>query len=350
MDVKEMPELLDDTAPLPHGLWERLAKTAQEECWDTPTEPFGILSNLIRQHYRRLRSQGKLYHNRDGQVFMNTSLRTRETKVDIILAFLPDTTPGSGRDRKPYGPPQVKLLGDKELQGATVPMATWFDDPTLRYWDDSLPFNYNIDHIIQDRGGRLPEGLLKMGIGVAKGALHGAINDCVERLKRDDTLAVPFIFAPKGIFRPVLQWMLPLYFGLKEEASAALVVERLQHGYRASTILTPPMAYKNARVIRSSVSWLLASVLIAPESEVEHSVQQSQKIVRIKPPRTNQVCAFFQKEEGCTKGDLCRFLHEKKQVTEEPQKHMNSTRAQCPQYSKSGRCTFGDKCWYSHNT
>lgn len=343
MDI--MPELLDDAAPLPNGLWERLAKAAQEEPWDTPTEKFGVLSNLIRQHYRRLRSQGKLYHNGEGQVFMNTSLRSRETKVDIILGFLPDTTPGASHDRKPYGPPQVKLLGDKELQGAAIPMATWFDDPSLRSWDSTLSFNYNIDHIIQDRSERLPEWISKMGISVAKGALHGAIDEAVELVKRDDSVAMPFIFAPKGIFRPVLQWMLPLYFSSSKEATAALVVERLHHGYRASTILTPYMAYKNARVIRSSGSWVLPAMLAAMTVKEEQIISAS---VEPQQPK-RKVCSFFQRSGGCSKGASCGFSHEKS-ATVADLPPTDRKKAPCSQFSKSGRCTFGDGCWYSHDT
>jgi hypothetical protein len=59
---------------------------------------------------------------------------------------------------------------------------------------------------------------------------------------------------------PVIQWLLPVFFAREQtQADLALVVERLEFGYRAITLLTPEMAYKNARVIRTPPRpWLAA--------------------------------------------------------------------------------------------
>ena len=88
---------------------------------------------------------------------MNTSLRSRETKVDLIMALIPDPTFG-GRGRLPYGPPKVILAGDRDLQGLVIPIATWFEKAVYRYWDNKLSFNYDLDHIILERQTDFPIG------------------------------------------------------------------------------------------------------------------------------------------------------------------------------------------------
>ena len=58
-------ETLDDVAPLPMGLWERLAREAQPEYWGPNLE---ILQNICRQHYRRLREQKRLLKNSSNHI------------------------------------------------------------------------------------------------------------------------------------------------------------------------------------------------------------------------------------------------------------------------------------------
>lgn len=347
--LSDLPELLDEMAPLPEGMWKRLADNAQVEPWRDSNGKYGVLVNLIKQHFRRLRQQGGLVRTKDGQIFMNSSLRSRQSKVDIILAFLPDTTPDGSKGRKPYGPPQVMFAGDKELQGMVIPLANWFNGSLERSWDSSLPFNYNVDHIIIDRQDRLPGELLKMNLGIVKGALHGAIDEAVEQVKRDDSIALPFVFIPKGIFQPVIQWLLPLYFSADTGASAVLVVERLQHGYRAATILTPEMAYRNARVIRSFAKpWLIPDSSPEVKEDVLIEAGESSRT----EPKPQKICAFIATKAGCSKGEQCRFSHhirgEPANVPEPVLPHTPQRRP-CPRFTKDGYCNFGSKCWYSHD-
>ncbi len=316
---------LDDIAPLPMGLWERLAREAQPEYWGPNLE---ILQNLCRQHYRRLREQNRLLKNSSNHIYMNTSLRSCVSKEPIIFVFMPDTTPDIGKNRKPYGPPQVVLQGNRELRGLTPEIATWFDDPNLRFFDLSLPFNHNLEHIIMDRRDRLPEEWLKLEPNIVKASIQSAITEAIENIKRDDTQAIPFVFSPKHKFKPVIQWLLPLYISAITDnavANSALVVERLEHGYRAASILTMEMAYKNARVVRTSPrSWLptfpIQPIVAPPVKEINQDEPQP-KIIR--PEQ---------------KAELQLKEIEKKEKSQTP----------CRHFSKRGHCVYGDACLFQH--
>jgi hypothetical protein len=219
-----------------------------------------------------------------------------------------------------------------------------------------------------DRRERLPENLLKLKPNIVKASIQAAINEAVENTKRDDTQAIPFVFSPKHKFKPVLQWLLPLYLSPDNiVADAAIVVERLEHGYRAASILTIEMAYKNARVIRTPPRcWLPIFPVVSqpvkeiiedpPVLEVETTetkeVGAETKEVE-KKDRSQIPCRYFLKRGTCTLGDKCSFQHIAKQLEQaDKQKDPKSTaaksRTKCPQMTNTGYCSFGDKCWYSH--
>lgn len=81
--------------------------------------------------------------------------------------------------------------------------------------------------------------------------LQGTINDAVRRIKRNYKTAVPQYYDGR------LQLLLPLCLTSKANADLALVIEKVNNVYRASTCLTLDMAINNARLIaKPDDEWL----------------------------------------------------------------------------------------------
>lgn len=81
--------------------------------------------------------------------------------------------------------------------------------------------------------------------------LEGTINDAKRRIRRNYKTAVPQYYKGK------LQLLLPLCLTSKAVADLALVVEKVNNIYRASTCLTLDMAINNARLIaKPDDEWL----------------------------------------------------------------------------------------------
>ena len=178
-----------------------------------------------------------------------------------------------------------------------------------------------------DRRERLPENLLKLKPNIVKASIQAAINEAVENTKRDDTQAIPFVYSPKHKFKPVLQWLLPLYLSPDNiVADAAIVVERLEHGYRAASILTIEMAYKNARVIRTPPRcWLpIFPVVSQPVKEII----ENPPVLEIEPIEDKDI--------------------EKREVEKREVEKRDRSQIPCRYFLKRGTCTLGDKCSFQH--
>lgn len=81
--------------------------------------------------------------------------------------------------------------------------------------------------------------------------LHGTIADAQRRVKRNYKTAIPQYYKGK------LQLLLPLCLKTKATADLALVIEKENGVYRASTCLTLDMAVNNARLIaKPDDEWL----------------------------------------------------------------------------------------------
>lgn len=81
--------------------------------------------------------------------------------------------------------------------------------------------------------------------------LSGAIEDSKRRVKRNYKTAIP------QYYKGNLQLLLPLCLTSKNKADLALVVDKDNGVYRASTCLTLDMAINNARLIaKPDDEWL----------------------------------------------------------------------------------------------
>jgi len=130
-------------------------------------------------------------------------------------------------------------------------VATYITDSTDLIYDVSLELRVNIDHIIQDNKVRFPEPFNTMDNYLLSNILQGTIEDAKKRVRRNYKTAIPQYYKGK------LQLLLPLCLQSKANADLALVIEKENGIYRASTCLTLDMAINNARLIaKPDDEWL----------------------------------------------------------------------------------------------
>ena len=129
--------------------------------------------------------------------------------------------------------------------------ANYFDNVSDLIYDTKLELKANVNHIIEDNIGRFPKALQEMDKYQLGVLLEGTINDAKRRIRRNYKTAVPQYYKGK------LQLLLPLCLTSKAVADLALVVEKVNNIYRASTCLTLDMAINNARLIaKPDDEWL----------------------------------------------------------------------------------------------
>lgn len=129
--------------------------------------------------------------------------------------------------------------------------ANYFDSPSDLIYDTKLELRSNINHIVEDNIDRFPQALQTMDRLLLCSLLEGTINDAKRRVRRNYKTAIPQYYNGK------LQLLLPLCLTSKMPADLALVVEKENNIYRASTCLTLDMAINNARLIaKPDDEWL----------------------------------------------------------------------------------------------
>ena len=129
--------------------------------------------------------------------------------------------------------------------------ANYFDNSSDLIYDTHLELRANVNHIIEDNLGRFPESFQKMDTYQLGVLLEGTINDAKRRIRRNYKTAVPQYYNGR------LQLLLPICLTSKASADLALVIEKENGIYRASTCLTLDMAINNARLIaKPDDEWL----------------------------------------------------------------------------------------------
>ena len=228
-----------------------LSKIASHEDWDYKTNPSGklpILYNYIYHTFLKIQSENKVEHSGDYVAF-NTGLVTNNQEE--IFAF-------GQKNRHPTSPIENYFYGwrkasDRDMLNFTkLPeVANYFHNPADLIYDLKIELRTNIDHIIQDNKERFPDSLKSMENHLLSSILSGTIEDAKRRIKRNYKTAIPQFYKGK------LQLLLPLCLIEKAKADLALVVEKENGIYRASTCLTLDMAINNARLIaKPDDEWL----------------------------------------------------------------------------------------------
>lgn len=223
---------------------------AMEEEWDYKKHPSGkepILVNYIKHTFMKLCEEEKVYAQGDYSVF-NTGLVTR-LQEEIFALF---------QRNKRKGRQEWFFLGWKRQSDVDLvkfeklpDCANYFDNVSDLIYDTKLELRANVNHIIEDNIGRFPKALQEMDKYQLGVLLEGTINDAKRRIRRNYKTAVPQYYKGK------LQLLLPLCLTSKAVADLALVVEKVNNIYRASTCLTLDMAINNARLIaKPDDEWL----------------------------------------------------------------------------------------------
>lgn len=228
-----------------------LATLAINENWDYQMNPTGrlpILNNYIHHTFAKVESDG--ITETSGEYFtFNTGLVT--TNQEEIFGYCQN-------NKKPNATQKFYFLGWKKaserdlLKFTKLPdIANYFSDPSDLLYDLKIELRTNTDHIIQDNKARFPSSLSTMPDHQLGTLLQGTIEDAKKRIKRNYKTAIPQYYKGK------LQLLLPLCLVERSKADLALVVEKENSIYRASTCLTLDMAINNARLIaKPDDEWL----------------------------------------------------------------------------------------------
>ncbi len=244
-DFAYIPKIDDRLSEL-----ERLSLAENWNYRHTPNpRPLPILFSYLHYTFIRLEEEGKvaITPERDKAAF-NCGLVT-ENQEDIYAVFYPNKTP----------PPDWYFRGffkrnAHELMDFSPlpPPANYFMEPAELIYDTRLELRPDIDHIIDENIDRFPESLKEMNDNHRlRITFEGAINDAVQRVRRNYKAAVPQYYQGR------IQLLLPMYLTDRTHADLALVVYKQGNVYRASTCLTLDMAYNNARLLaKLDADWL----------------------------------------------------------------------------------------------
>ena len=227
-----------------------LETIVMDEDWDYKKAPTGknpILVNYIKHTFKKLFEEGKVYDQNGYSVF-NTGLVT-EKQEEVFAFFQQNKFKGT----IPWYFIGWRKSSDRDLMRfSKLPeIANYFQDPTELIYDTRLDLRVNLDHIIDDNIARFPAQLQSIDKSQLSVMLGGTIEDAKKRVRRNYKTAIPQYYDGK------IQLLLPLCLTSKTDADLALVVERGNNVYRASTCLTLDMAINNARLIaKPDDEWL----------------------------------------------------------------------------------------------
>jgi len=227
-----------------------LSALAMNENWDYNTTPSGkhpILFNYIHHTYNKLLSESKIISEKDYASF-NTGLVTNNQE-EIFAYFEKNKKPQA---RQTWYFKGWRKKSDRDLMKFSIlpDVANYFNNPDELIYDIRLDLRINIDHIIDDNISRFPS-TLPQDKYMLSNLLNGTIDEAKSRLRRNYKTAIPQFFNNK------IQLLLPLCLTSKSVADLALVVEKDNGNYRATTILTLDMAINNARLIaKPDDEWL----------------------------------------------------------------------------------------------
>jgi hypothetical protein len=232
-----------------------LSDLAEDENWDyvntASNHHLPILYNYLQYTYQRLAEEAKIEISDDGQhLTFNTGLVT--ANQEPIFAYCDSNT-------NPHRPQNWffkgwKRKGEYQMTRFSVlpSIAHYFDDAGLLVMDYRLELRANIEHIVSENKDRFPEPYRTMPDYSVQTVVKGAIDNSIERVRRNYKTAIPQFHNRR------IQLLLPLCLHRANVADIAIVVQKHDSFYRASTCLTLDMAYNNARLLaRPDRDWLL---------------------------------------------------------------------------------------------
>lgn len=255
--MENWPERIFDLMFIPeiNEKMDELKDLAEDENWDyqqTDSEHhLPILYNYIQYTYKRLSEENKIIVSENGQnLTFNTGLVTQNQEP--IFGFC--NANRNEEANQPWYFQGWKRKGEYDMtKFSNLPtMAHYFDDPSLLVMDARLDLRTNVEHIVSHNKERFPEPYRSMDDYGVQTLIKGSIDNAKERVRRNYKTAIPHFHRGK------VQLLLPLCLSNPNIADLAMVVEKHDNFYRASTCLTLDMAYNNARQLaRPDRDWLL---------------------------------------------------------------------------------------------
>ena len=234
-----------------------LAGLAEVEDWQykmtpDPEHERPILFNYIHYSFERAEQQGRIAYSPDDEhACWNTGLVTPNQEPLFMLFYANLKKDEEGRS--PWFFKRFCRIGEWDLNhfNQLPEMPTYFEDPSVLVFDPRWELRPNINHIVQDNRSRFPDPFKTMSDYQLQIVLRGAIDNAKTRVQRNYKAAIP------QYYRGNVQLLLPICLAQPGVADLALVVERADGFYRASTCLTLDMAYNNARQIaKPDRDWL----------------------------------------------------------------------------------------------
>lgn len=271
---------------------QQLATLAKKERWCYLNSPdkYIILKIYLQYTFHNVKEQGKLaFEKESGFACFNTGLKTEDYE-DIYGVMIKNTEKDIPQEFEFRG----FAVSGSELLGKLIvehfnPLpktVTYFTNPSDRYYDGSCEIHTDSHHILIDNLSRFPISILKTYLMPFKeetailqsikktkdedtksklysilenkiekntilyNLLKGLLEQTIERARRmaiyDYRTALPCYFPTRSV--PSI--MLPLVFDPSKGAEAVLLLEKTASGnYQGQTILTPKMAYVNARMV-----------------------------------------------------------------------------------------------------
>jgi len=233
-----------------------LEQIAEPEDWSykntSTTFDRPVLYNYIQRTFVRVQEQQKIAASSNGEhACWNSGLVT--VHQEPIYMLLDQNLKKDQAGQPPWHFRSFCRQGQYELNyfDQLPEMASYFEDPSCLVFDSRKELRVNIEHIIEGNKDRFPEPYRVRPDYELQMILKGAIHNAQERVRRNYKAAVPQFYHGR------VQLLLPLCLSAPETADLAMVVERFDTFYRASTCLTLDMAYNNARQLaRPDRDWL----------------------------------------------------------------------------------------------
>ena len=231
------------------SFYEELAELAEKENWSSNHQkPLNILKNYITYTFEKIFNEGEiLFSDSDEQyACFNTGLLT-ENGEDILCLF------NRFKNSDTF---QWHIMGARQESHRDVmnnfsespKVAVYFSNPSDAYFNPNLDMLSNIDHIINDNMVRFPTELQEKGAKYIIALLKSSLDVTLKKCKRNHRIAVP------QYYKNEIMYLLPVEL---DGNKLALAVQYINGRYRANTIFTLEMAYKNARLLmKPEADWL----------------------------------------------------------------------------------------------
>ncbi len=236
-----------------------LASQAEQESWyyDHPSyspeeKEYAVLYSYILHTFSKAYDENKLYETETHSIF-NTGLLTKMGQ-ELYMLFERNTRYVTDPENNPKWYFKIFVIPSSheipsEMRAHLPEHVDYFEScPSDLYFDTKLKITSNLYHVLIDNRERLPDGAQTFPDEVLLQIVEAAESQMKKRILRNNRLVVPQYYNKK------IMYLAPLMIG-KEIVPVA--IERNGDTYRINTVLTPGMAYCNARLIMKPESnWL----------------------------------------------------------------------------------------------